>query len=58
MKTTAAIIASCLMLQGCPTWWAPLPPAGKIGVVAGGAAIAQSATGTALNIKSLTEEKK
>lgn len=56
MKTITIFVA-CISLTGCATWNG-LPLAAKLGVVATGAATAQSATGTALNLKALAEEKK
>lgn len=48
-------ISACFALTGCATWNG-LPIAAKVGVVAGGAATAQSATGTAVNLKALSEK--
>lgn len=56
MKTIVLVFA-CIFLPGCATWNG-LPLAAKLGVVATGATVAQSATGTAVNLKALTEEKK
>lgn len=50
-------LLTCLFLSGCATWNS-LPLAGKIGAVAGGAAAAQSVTGTALNVKNLLDDEK
>lgn len=53
----ALALLACIFLPGCATWNG-LPLAAKLGVVATGAATAQSATGTAVNLKALVAEEK
>lgn len=55
MQKKLLVVAVMLALQGCATWNA-LPPIQKLAVAGSGAALAQSATGTALNVKALAEK--